>query len=765
MPRQKKRMNNLIKYNLKRKIDADDRNEADNQYVQELYQLVQRQDDLQMQPQEQIAQTPTVARSSAPSGIIAGLSGIEKKAQDVGASFTTKSFYGARPKRYRRFDSDNDDAHSNSSVAYHAQSESEAGPSGIQKKNFTIHRQSYDTFEESDDDDNTFLGFTDSQQTSPLQRNLTTTYDSNASGFLDTSQEEDLLGTYHEHKTTLLKRKNLLHMDPDYINWKHREEESSDKSGNILIRRDAMMHVLSNCACPQCGDALETECRALDMDYEVKGTCQTCNENVFAITPEEKTQSKIRPTTAGIVQSCIDSGTGYAGFQKLVRGANLDSTMSNARYSVYSKTILNSMSEMYDQQRPIVNRAVRREYAKEGISPDEEGILDVAVSFDGTWQTRGHHSNIGAGFVIDSFTGTVLDFEVKSKFCQRCALMKNKYNDVDTLAEKMTAHKLSGDCHVNYQGSSGGMERAAAVDMWNRSINKNCMRYTTFISDGDSSAYTAVKEAYPYGDERQIEKQECVNHVAKRIKSRLTMLKQTTTVPKQTKSGKTLQMSTLGGVNKLTKNTIDQMALYFANNIISNKGKTVESMKKSIFASYNHVTSSDKFPMHDDCPEGADSYCFIKKHEAAGTQGPPPSHSIMQVRCQLNEENRDLVRNVYSDLCTDDLLSRCLGGKTQNPNESFHSKVWTKLPKVRSHSLPTVKNVTARTILEHNLVFPAPNVVNNMGFDVTSSAASQKMATRMEKERVRHSKSTGMAKKVKNPRGPHTDADYGAGAH
>ena len=154
-----------------------------------------------------------------------------------------------------------------------------------------------------------------------------------------------------------------------------------------------MMHVLSNCACPQCGDALETECRALDMDYEVKGTCQTCNENVFAITPEEKTQSKIRPTTAGIVQSCIDSGTGYAGFQKLVRGANLDSTMSNARYSVYSKTILNSMSEMYDQQRPIVNRAVRREYAKEGISPDEEGILDVAVSFDGTWQTRGHHSN------------------------------------------------------------------------------------------------------------------------------------------------------------------------------------------------------------------------------------------------------------------------------------------------------------------------------------------------------------------------------------
>lgn len=133
------------------------------------------------------------------------------------------------------------------------------------------------------------------------------------------------------------------------------------------------------------------------------------------------------------MQSCMDSGIGYIGFKKFVKGANLDATISNASYDTYSKELSNAMSDMYDEQRPIMNRAVRRQYRKEGILPEEDGILDVRVSFDGSWQTRGHHLNIGAGFVIDSCTG-VLDYEVKSKFCQRCSLMSNKYkDDIDEL--------------------------------------------------------------------------------------------------------------------------------------------------------------------------------------------------------------------------------------------------------------------------------------------------------------------------------------------
>ena len=46
--------------------------------------------------------------------------------------------------------------------------------------------------------------------------------------------------------------------------------------------------------------------------------------------------------------------------------------------------------------------------------------LNICVSYDGTWHKRGHTSNYGIGFVMDTLTGLVLDFEVLSKYCAAC---------------------------------------------------------------------------------------------------------------------------------------------------------------------------------------------------------------------------------------------------------------------------------------------------------------------------------------------------------
>ena len=43
---------------------------------------------------------------------------------------------------------------------------------------------------------------------------------------------------------------------------------------------------------------------------------------------------------------------------------------------------------------------------------------DIAVSFDGSWMTRGHKSHIGVGFVIDCETGFILDYQVLSNICR-----------------------------------------------------------------------------------------------------------------------------------------------------------------------------------------------------------------------------------------------------------------------------------------------------------------------------------------------------------
>ncbi|GFX22915.1 uncharacterized protein TNCV_3911621 [Trichonephila clavipes] len=40
----------------------------------------------------------------------------------------------------------------------------------------------------------------------------------------------------------------------------------------------------------------------------------------------------------------------------------------------------------------------------------------------GTWQKRGHTSNLGLGIIIDILSGLVLDFEVLSKYCHNCVV-------------------------------------------------------------------------------------------------------------------------------------------------------------------------------------------------------------------------------------------------------------------------------------------------------------------------------------------------------
>ena len=57
---------------------------------------------------------------------------------------------------------------------------------------------------------------------------------------------------------------------------------------------------------------------------------------------------------------------------------------------------------------------------------------------------------------------------------------------------------------------------------------------------------------------------------------------------------------------------------------------------------------------------------------------------------------------VYLDLTSQDLLKRCLKKKTQNSNESLHSKLWRKCLKVKHAGLQRVQYAALATTLEHN---------------------------------------------------------------
>ena len=136
-----------------------------------------------------------------------------------------------------------------------------------------------------------------------------------------------------------------------------------------------------------------------------------------------------------------------------------------------------------------------------------EKTTDVGVSVDGTWQRKGFSSTLGVVTSISIDSGKVLDVEILSKSCKGCSsIKKTAYFD----PARYKIWKLSHNCNFNHTGSYSflGMETAGATNIFSSSKEKHGLHYTSFYGDGDTKAYSGVKDIY--GPAKPIKKFESV---------------------------------------------------------------------------------------------------------------------------------------------------------------------------------------------------------------------------------------------------------------
>ena len=166
-------------------------------------------------------------------------------------------------------------------------------------------------------------------------------------------------------------------------------------------------------------------------------------------------------------------------------------TISEARHHVYN----DSAKIVYEHYVNVM-----------GVKPDKDGIIDITVTVDGSWKTRGFTSNMGHGSIIDANTGYLLDNQNFSKNCKLCKTYKNKIKNkklgkeaYDTWYKK---HLDSGKCKKKFNESSGMMEVRAAEYMFKRSLEneKYKMRYKYVVCDGDCKTILHLNNTVqPYG--------------------------------------------------------------------------------------------------------------------------------------------------------------------------------------------------------------------------------------------------------------------------
>jgi hypothetical protein len=284
---------------------------------------------------------------------------------------------------------------------------------------------------------------------------------------------------------------------------------------------------------------------------------------------------------------------------------------------------------------------------------NETDIIDTGVSVDGTWQRRGFSSLNGVVAVISIDSGKLVDIEPMSRYCRECAVhTRLLQDDPDALVNWKIDHK--DVCKLVHEGSAPSMEPEGAKRIFGRSIETRNARYTGFYGDGDSKAYTEVKDVYGEGS---VTKFECIGHYQKRVGTRIRKLKKRVT-----------------GL-KINDATIDKLQNYFGIALRSNVS-TVKAMSDAILASFFHVASSEGKNYHSYCEKSSTSWCQYQRDIVNGTNiykdGPGlPSNVILHVK------------PIYEDLTKPQELKKCLHGKTQNQNESYNGLIWARAPKYR----------------------------------------------------------------------------------
>ena len=306
----------------------------------------------------------------------------------------------------------------------------------------------------------------------------------------------------------------------------------------IIIDFTQMQNLLPNVKCGVCNTCslsffLKPEKYGLVRTIQL--ICKFCEESGFSTVINETFTSKRLESTKKCSEFELNlrfslaitfMGSGYAGMEQFATIMNMD-IPSQSNFDIYVKSLHKAGNAAVTKCLEKANSLVKKSYLSDSALQDSdcEGtetssdvqhtkLLDIAVSFDGSWLTRGHKSKYGLACVIDVNTGYVLDFYVMSKHCQTCIITKNELGeDSPDFALWYSGHQ--SQCLANHIESSGAMEKSAAEVMWGRS-EKSGLRYTEMVSDGDSKAFNHVSELQIYGKDVKIKKVECVNHVKKR---------------------------------------------------------------------------------------------------------------------------------------------------------------------------------------------------------------------------------------------------------
>ena len=191
-------------------------------------------------------------------------------------------------------------------------------------------------------------------------------------------------------------------------------------------------------------------------------------------------------------------------------------------------------------------------------------------------------------------------------------------------------------------------------------------------------------------------------------------------------------------------------------------------MIKEVKAGLLHSASTDTNPQHSFCPKGLRSWCKYQQIEAKRQEYLRDQHmegctpTEEEVRKQVPSYKHqealppaivELLEPIYDRLSSRSLLSKCVGGYTQNACESFNALLWKRCSKDTFSGRTHLDFAAADAVLHfnqgkngHAMIFP------NMGIEVGQHSSSNYTYSDTKRRAATTTKNEELSKKIRQSR-------------
>ena len=189
------------------------------------------------------------------------------------------------------------------------------------------------------------------------------------------------------------------------------DEAVDDQLSTIFMRCSLLSELVKGLACTACQSstlAVRAVVCALGVACMLETHCTSCGEILNKTYSSDrlggvKSSSAPFVVVRSLVSATMDMGVGHNGLVKLCRHMDMPA-MHHSSFNIHMKEVTSANMRLVTSVLDEAAQVVRKAHKDLDPSIDENGIFDIAVSYDGMWMTRGFKSMYGAGCVVDVIT-------------------------------------------------------------------------------------------------------------------------------------------------------------------------------------------------------------------------------------------------------------------------------------------------------------------------------------------------------------------------